>query len=85
MTLLTPTQASELVGVPAVQLCRWAYLGQGPRNSGTKHKPMFDEDDLKAWREMLNRPRRFRDLDHDALENEGLKRAGYQRLNDPDA
>jgi hypothetical protein len=58
MTLLTPTQASELVGVPAVQLCRWAYIGHGPRNSGTKHKPMFDEDDLQAWREMLNRPRR---------------------------
>ena len=50
MTLLTPTQASEIVGVPAVQLCRWAYLGQGLRNSGTKHKPMFDEDDLREWR-----------------------------------
>ena len=49
MSLLTPTQASEIVGVPAVQLCRWAYLGQGPRNSGTKHKPMFDEDDLREW------------------------------------
>ena len=48
--LLTPTQASEIVGVPAVQLCRWAYLGQGPRNSGTKHKPMFNEDDLTIWR-----------------------------------
>jgi hypothetical protein len=51
MTLLTPTQASEIVGVPAVQLQRWAYLGQGPRNSGTKHKPMFDEDDLREWLE----------------------------------
>jgi hypothetical protein len=50
MTLLTPTQASELVGVPAVQLCRWAYLGQGPRNSGTKHKPMFDDHDLDVWK-----------------------------------
>ena len=50
MTLLTPTQASEIVGVPAVQLCRWAYLGQGPRNSGTKHKPMFDEDDLLSFK-----------------------------------
>jgi len=47
--ILTPEQASEIIGVPAVQLQRWAYLGQGPRNSGTKHKPMFDEDDLKAW------------------------------------
>ena len=49
MTLLTPTQASEIVGVPVVQLCRWAYLGQGPRNSGTKHKPMFNEDELIKW------------------------------------
>ncbi len=49
MTLLTPTQASEIIGVPAVQLCRWAYIGQGPRNSGTKHKPMFDEGDLTIW------------------------------------
>ena len=54
MTLLTPTQASEIVGVPAVQLQRWAYLGQGPRNSGTKHKPMFDEDDLIKWRDFKN-------------------------------
>jgi hypothetical protein len=53
MTLLTPTQASEIVGVPTVQLCRWAYLGQGPRNSGTKHKPMFDEDDLALWRKLV--------------------------------
>jgi hypothetical protein len=51
MTLLTPEQASEIVGVPAVQLQRWAYLGQGPRNSGTKHKPMFDEEDLREWRD----------------------------------
>jgi hypothetical protein len=48
--ILTPEQASEIVGVPAVQLCRWAYLGHGPRNSGTKHKPMFDEDDLREWK-----------------------------------
>ena len=48
--ILTPEQASEIAGVPAVQLQRWAYLGQGPRNSGTKHKPMFDEEDLREWR-----------------------------------
>lgn len=47
--LLTPTQSAEIIGVPAVQLCRWAYLGQGPRNSGTKHKPAFSEDDLQRW------------------------------------
>jgi len=52
---------------------------------------MSDADELakrllkRGYIIMLNRPRRFRDLDHDALENEGLKRAGYQRLNDPDA
>jgi len=49
--ILTPEQASEIIGVPAVQLQRWAYLGQGPHNSGTKHKPMFDEDELQRWRE----------------------------------
>ena len=59
MTLLSPAQASEIVGVPAVQLCRWAYLGQGPRNSGTKHKPMFDEDDLMKWRSKLITSRAF--------------------------
>lgn len=48
--ILTPEQASEIIGVPAVQLQRWAYLGQGPHNSGTKHKPMFDEDDLRRWK-----------------------------------
>jgi len=53
--LLTPTQASEIIGVPVVQLQRWAYLGQGPRNSGTKHKPMYDEDDLRRWKIMSRR------------------------------
>jgi len=52
--ILTPEQASEIIGVPAVQLQRWAYLGQGPRNSGTKHKPMFDEEDLIRWRNFKN-------------------------------
>lgn len=51
--LQTPTQASELVGVPVVQLLRWAVLGQGPRNSGTKHKPMYTEEDLVAWKEKV--------------------------------
>lgn len=48
--LQTPTQASEIVGVPVVQLLRWAVLGQGPRNSGTKHKPLYTEDDLVMWK-----------------------------------
>ena len=47
--ILTPEQAAEAIGVPAVQLRRWAYQGHGPRNAGTKHKPMFDEDDLSEW------------------------------------
>lgn len=53
--LKTPAEASEIVGVPAVQLERWAYLGQGngPRNSGTKRKPMYDADDLKHWLDLM--------------------------------
>jgi hypothetical protein len=49
MDLLTPEQASPIVGVPAVQLRRWAYLRQGPPNRGTKHKPMYDEAQLVWW------------------------------------
>ncbi len=48
--LLTPEQASPIVGVPAVQLRRWAYLRQGPPNRGTKHKPAYDEADLAVWK-----------------------------------
>lgn len=48
--LLTPTQSSEVIGVPVVQLLRWAVLGQGPRNSGTKRKPLYTEEDLEAWK-----------------------------------
>lgn len=49
--LLTPTQSIEIIGVPVVQLLRWAVLGQGPRNSGTKRKPLYTEEDLVAWKE----------------------------------
>lgn len=49
--LLTPEQSADLVGAPAVQLRRWAYLGIGPRNSGTKHKPLYAEHDLTAYRD----------------------------------
>lgn len=52
--LLTPTQSSEIVGVPVVQLLRWAVLGQGPRNSGTKRKPLYTEEDLEAWKAKRN-------------------------------
>ena len=53
--MLTPEQASVIVGVPAVQLRRWAVLKQGPRNSGTKHKPLYDEDDLRDWQRKVMR------------------------------
>lgn len=49
--LLTPEQSSREVGVPVVQLLRWAVLGQGPRNTGTKHKPLYTEEDLVVWKE----------------------------------
>ena len=60
--ILTPEQASQIIGVPAVQLRRWAYaewdkvewkpFGKiGPINVGTVHKPMFDEEELIRWRE----------------------------------
>ncbi len=48
--LLTPMQSSEVVGVPVVQLLRWAVLGQGPKNMGTKHRPAYTEEDLMAWK-----------------------------------
>lgn len=51
--LLTPLQSSLIAGVPVVQLLRWAVLGQGPRNSGTKHKPLYTEDDLAVWKGKL--------------------------------
>lgn len=46
---LSPEEASEIIGVPAIQLERWAYLKQGPKNIGTKWKPRYDEDDLREW------------------------------------
>ncbi len=53
--LLTPTQASEIIGVPVVQLLRWAYLGQGPKHLGTKYKPVYGEDELRRWKIMSRR------------------------------
>lgn len=49
--LLTPDLASPIAGVPAVQLTRWAYLRVGPPNRGTQIKPLYDEGDLRTWRE----------------------------------
>lgn len=49
--LLTPEESAPLAGVPAVQLKRWAWLRVGPRNSGTRHRPKYHEDDVREWRE----------------------------------
>ena len=51
MDLLTPKEASLIAGVPVVQLQRWAALRVGPPNRGTWHKPMYDERDIRVWRE----------------------------------
>lgn len=48
---MTPEQASLLIGVPAVQLKRWAWERVGPRNVGTRWKPRYEEEDLRAWLE----------------------------------
>ncbi len=50
---LSPEEAGEILGVPAVQLERWAYLGDGPKNIGTKWKPRFDEEGIEEWMKQL--------------------------------
>ncbi len=61
MEMLTPAEASGLTGVPAVQLIRWAWedwdiytkraAGKvGPKNSGTRGKPMYRPLDVVTWR-----------------------------------
>lgn len=51
MAVLTVEQAAPIAGVPAAQLIRWAYdRSGGPRNIGTRHKPRYDEDDVREWR-----------------------------------
>ncbi len=58
---LTPAEAAAVAGVPAAQLVRWAWedwdvyakraSGQvGPRNCGTRSKPLWREADVVAWR-----------------------------------
>lgn len=47
--MLDPDEAAPIAGVPALQLRRWAYLGVGPRNSGTKWRPKYLEEDVIAW------------------------------------
>ncbi len=53
--LLGPEQAAILAGAPAEQLKRWAWLSVGPRNSGTKYKPKYLQEDIEAWRFPQNR------------------------------
>lgn len=61
MDSLSPTEAAAHAGVPAAQLVRWAWedwdvvgrraSGQvGPRNCGTRHRPLYREADVVAWR-----------------------------------
>ncbi len=61
MDSLTPAEAAAIAGVPAAQLIRWAWedwdvyqrrpSGQvGPRNCGTRAKPLYREADVLAWR-----------------------------------
>jgi len=53
--MLTPDEAAPIVGVPAAQLKRWAWDRVGPKNSGTRHKPKYREEDLRAWLSYLPR------------------------------
>lgn len=46
---LTPEQASPIVGVPAEQLKRWAWLRVGPNNIGTRYTPKYTAEDLAEW------------------------------------
>jgi hypothetical protein len=40
-----------------VQLLRWAALRVGPPNRGSLHKPMYDERDIRVWRERYDKIR----------------------------
>lgn len=47
--MLTPEEAAPILGVPAAQLARWAWDRVGPKNSGTRYKPRYREEDLREW------------------------------------
>lgn len=53
--LLTPEEAAPIIGVPSVQLARWAWNRTGPKNLGTRYKPKYTEEDLREWREQHER------------------------------
>lgn len=42
--------AARLLGVPEHQLKLWAWDRRGPRNLGTRTKPLYDEADLQEWK-----------------------------------
>lgn len=48
--LLRPSEAAKLVGVPENQLRRWAWEQVGPKNHGTKRKPMYEQGEMERWR-----------------------------------
>lgn len=61
MDAIPLAEAATLAGVPAIQLRRWAWedwdiytrrpSGQvGPRNIGTRNKPLYLEQDVREWR-----------------------------------
>lgn len=49
--LLTLHEAAELAGVPPEQLKRWAWTGNGPKNSGSKLKPRYAIEDVREWKD----------------------------------
>lgn len=61
MDALSVADAAQVAGVPSVQLKRWAWedwdvYGRrpfglvGPRNVGTRQKPLYLEQDVREWR-----------------------------------
>ena len=50
MDLLPLEAAAEVAGVPAAQLKLWAWDRVGPRNVGTRTKPLYDQRDLEEWK-----------------------------------
>lgn len=49
---LTPEEASPIAGVPVAQLKRWSWDRVGPRNSGTRYKPLYEREDILEWLDM---------------------------------
>lgn len=49
--MIEADEAAPFIGVPETQLRRWAWLGTGPKNSGTRWKPKYLHEDLIEWRD----------------------------------